>query len=769
MSVRSSVSHTLFVWASVAVAASALWPVYESLAFVVMVVGATTVATVLAICGAVYRWRAHTVALSLVTAFLLLGVPLAVPGRAALGVLPTPAGELDLVVAAVTGWKQLVTISLPVGAFEALLVPAFILVLATVSLSLGIALRSRRAELAVLPPVALFLVGAWLGSTAGFHPAASAIALLVVLLAWVAMSGAERRNSLRAADVGTLAVSRADRRRRAVRSTLGTATVLAIAAASAVAFGATAAPTAPREVLRSSVEQRFDSRDYTSPLSGFRRYHQDPRENGTMLTLEGLPDGARIRIATLDSYDGTVYSVGAHSIDAADARPGSTSGSFTLVPTRVDQSAVDGTAASVSVTVGDYSGVWVPTVGALAGIEFDGPDSAALRGDFYYDTGSGTAANLAGISPSDRYVLDAVIPRDPTAAELASLVPASAPASEMVPDGVAVRLDGWVRGSASAGSAGARLQAAIAGLRADGYVSHGTSDDEPASRSGHSANRITELLTSAQMIGDGEQYAVAAAIMARELGFPSRVVMGFTPEVTPGAATVVTGADISAWIEVNTVGLGWVAMDPTPPPGAVPEPEVETPTAAARPQAATPPPPEEAEPQVPADARDLARDDLPSDDSAAAAWLLAATVVGVAGATVALVLLPFLLVIAAKLRRRGLRRTAASTRGRIDGAWREFTDVALDHGVSSPPSATRSEFASAVGGAQPLLLAAATDRAAFAPAGPTAAEADRAWNAVDEYRLRLDRALTRRERWRGRVSLRSLRPARAFAAPGRSR
>ena len=37
------------------------------------------------------------------------------------------------------------------------------------------------------------------------------------------------------------------------------------------------------------------------------------------------------------------------------------------------------------------------------------------------------------------------------------------------------------------------------------------------------------------MLGDGEQYAVAAALMARRIGFPARVVVGYMqqPE-TPG-------------------------------------------------------------------------------------------------------------------------------------------------------------------------------------------------------------------------------------------
>ena len=39
-------------------------------------------------------------------------------------------------------WKQLLTITLPVGSYQALLVPAFLLVLVTVVVGLSLALRS---------------------------------------------------------------------------------------------------------------------------------------------------------------------------------------------------------------------------------------------------------------------------------------------------------------------------------------------------------------------------------------------------------------------------------------------------------------------------------------------------------------------------------------------------------------------------------------------------------------------------------------------------
>ncbi|MFW8745697.1 transglutaminase-like domain-containing protein, partial [Mesorhizobium japonicum] len=170
---------------------------------------------------------------------------------------------------------------------------------------------------------------------------------------------------------------------------------------------------------------------------------------------------------------------------------------------------------------------------------------------------------------------------------------AQVPRVQVVPDGLAVHLDGYVQGKTTPGS---RLLAAIDGMRQEGYISHGLSGSEPASRSGHAADRISELFTARQMIGDAEQYAVAGALMARQLGFPARVVFGFAPSQT-GDVTV-SGADVSAWIEVDTAQYGWVAIDPVPQVRPIPQETPQDPNKVARPESIVPPPPDKADPNL---------------------------------------------------------------------------------------------------------------------------------------------------------------------------
>jgi hypothetical protein len=412
--------------------------------------------------------------------------------------------------------------------------------------------------------------------------------------------------------------------------------------------------------------------------------------------------------------------------------------------------------------------VWVPTIGKFESVQFAGPNAPALRDAFYYNDVTGTAAVIGGLGTGDSYSITAVLPRQPSSDDLAELEPGSAsvPTPRNVPDAVVERLDEYVRGIESPG---ARLVAMLDGLARDGYVSHGVGADEPPSRSGHAADRISELLTDPRMIGDAEQYAVTAALMAFDLGFPARVVLGFKPE-----SGQVRGSDVTAWIEVDTAEYGWVAIDPNPEVREIPEELPEETQQVARPQTIVPPPVVENEQfdrQLTPDAEQEVQDGV---DPVLQAIIAVLRVAGWVLLVVGLALSPFLMVIAAKVRRRRLRRSAESIVERISGGWREFEDAALDRGIEPAPSSTRSEIAhlvgARVGGAQAAVLAAVADRAVFSSEEPTEAEAESVWRVVEELGAGLDHDLTRWQRLKARISLRSLgggRVSRLFKREGR--
>lgn len=747
--VGATVVAVLLVAAMTTAAAVAFWPVYRADAYVLAVAGAIVAGSAIALLGARFRWPSFAVLLAAVAVFLAIGVPLAVPGRATAGVIPTWQGLLDLLAGVALGWKQLLTITLPVGDYQALLVPAFLLFYVTTLLGVTIALRTRVGELSVIPPIVAFVVAIAFGPDEALWPVPLGLGLLVTVLATTVWFRWRRRR----AAIRALAAATPDAEGRpletagegvvGVRSLVAGVVILALASGGAVAAAAVAPVTGERDVLRTSVVRPFDPRDYPSPLAGFRRYLRDDRASDVLLRIDGLPEGARVRIATLDSYDGVVYAVGSSVSD-------SSSGTFVRIPQSVDQSDVAGRQLTLDVEVGGYRGVWLPTVGAFESIRFTGPDGESLADAFYYNDVTGTAALLGGLDEGDTYTLRAVLPTEPTPAQLRAVTPgdATVPRVGVMPEELALYLEERVRQLTEPGD---RLAAMLEALQTDGYISHGLGPDEPPSRSGHASDRLAELVTAPRMLGDAEQYAVAAALMARQLGFPARVVFGFVP-----VGGVVTGSDVDAWIEIHTAQHGWVTIDPVPEERPIPDEEPEDQSQVAHPPSIVPPPPDRPEPPADQAPPESTPEDPDALDPLLAALLAVARAVGIGLLVVLVLLAPFLVVIAAKAHRRRVRRTAPSVVQRIRGGWDEFADAVVDHGYEPPPAATRSEVAEVAGGLPARVLAAVADRAVFAPEAADPADADRVWDAVADLRDVLGVGLTRWQRLKARVSLRSL-------------
>lgn len=737
--------NTALMWLTTAVAAAALWPIYRSPQLVVVVVVAILAGSLVAILGAANRWPSYVVLLATIVAFTVVGVPAAVPTQALFGVLPSLGGLANLYAAVALGWKQLLTIELPVGTYQALLVPSLVLVLATAVIALTIALRARRRELALIAPILLFVLATAFGPRYPDRPLALPIALVVTVLGWLVwMRWYRRRRAVRilAARSGAPDAPPGETGLSGLRTAVSAGLILVVASVTGLAAVSAAPPTANRTVLRTAIEQPFDPRAYVSPLSGFRGYLRPEQLDGTLFQVTGLPAGGLIRVATLDSYDGVVYSV-------VGDRAGEGSSSFVRVPSDVDQSGIDGTQVSVVVQIDGYRGVWLPTVGAFESIAFSGSDAASLRDRFYYNGESGTAAVLGGLSQGDSYSLTAVLPAILDPSKLGDLTPGSVrlSAPDKVPDELTARVE---RYAADIGRPGERLAAVVAGLQRDGYISHGIAPAEPVSRSGHAADRIAQLFTDPRMIGDAEQYAVAAALMADSVGFPARVVFGFAP-----TSDTVRGKDVYAWIEVDTAQQGWVAIDPNPAVRPIPEEVPQENTRVSRPQTVVPPPVEETDPldrQTTPDSQQA----LPPDLNVALQTLLAiARVLGWVLLAASIALAPFVVIIAAKLRRRRIRRRARDPQLRVLGGWQEFQDSVIDHGLAPAASATRSEIARLTGGTQSQVLAAVADRATFSTDLLEASDADTVWHAVDELQSKLDAGLTRWQRVRAQVSVRS--------------
>ena len=226
------------------------------------------------------------------------------------------------------------------------------------------------------------------------------------------------------------------------------------------------------------------------------------------------------------------------------------------------------------------------------------------------------------------------------------------------------------------------------------------------------------------MVGDEEQYAAAMALMARHLGYPARVVMGFAPEIAEGGDEVeVLGADVTAWVEVPFEGVGWVSFRPTPDQIDVPQEQTPKPKSEPQPQVRQPPRSEHVEDELLTTVEIDETDDEDRDrpfQIPGWVWVTAAAV----GIPAAIVLLPLLFVALVKRRRRAKRRRGPNDRGAA-GAWDELVDRYAELGFEPPAKATRLQTAreldrqvveqgvvATTGDGEPLRLAtlAATDR-----------------------------------------------------------
>lgn len=686
------------------------------------------------------RQPAIVVAALTVVVFFFFGAPVAVPDTATGGVLPSVDSISALVDGLIRGWVNLLTVYPPVGSSSNLLVVPYVCGLLAGVLALSVSMRSKRPMWALVFPFAVLVLSILFGVVEPASLLVQGAIFAALALGWAGL----RARSSRVVSGGSRARQRA----------AGAVALLAVAGA----IGATVGPSLPgadsheRVVLRERAEPPFDPRSYPSPLDGYRRYTDTERlADRTVFRVDGLPSGARIRLATLDSYDGVVFTVGSGA---------GTSGYFQRVGEEIPNRG-EGAAAEVTFTVEDYADVWLPSVGSLESVEFGGPRAEELTDSLQYNLETGVGATAVGLQRGDRYTLSVVIPGEPSPEEMEGVQAAAAdqPAVQTLAEATSWADDTVAQASddrvLAAGDIARVLQARIS---EEGALSDGNEEEFP-SRPGHGARRLGEMVKEGNaMIGNGEQYAALAALMARSLGIPTRVVMGFTPA---SGATEVKGSDVDAWIEVNLEGLGWVPVDVTPPKENEPQPQPKPKPVNSQ---TTPPPPPPPVPPMEEDITDVNkvksnRSKRRAEEGEGGSGIPRAVVVA-AGVT----LVPMLAiggltgtVAGLKLRRRNRRRLRGLPSTRIVGGWHEVTDLATDMGSPLPSRSTRREAGDLLGVPVAQRLAATADSHVFGPGTPDDRAVEAYWQEVDVTRGLLVADLGRFQRWKVLVSPTSLR------------
>ncbi len=181
-----------------------------------------------------------------------------------------------------------------------------------------------------------------------------------------------------------------------------------------------------------------------------------------------------------------------------------------------------------------------------------------------------------------------------------------------------------------------------------------------------------------------QQFAATMALMARSLGIPARVVVGYTPGTRSDDGTwVVKGKDAHAWPELLFPGVGWVRFEPTPR-GAADGGTVSVPTYATQVPTTTPTNGPTAKPTSTSGSGKLdnllaegAAGTTPFDGPAAETTADQWRARGLVALLVVAVLLAAVPAVWRVLRRR--RRMSATAS--VEDAWEELRDTARDLGI----------------------------------------------------------------------------------------
>ena len=397
-------------------------------------------------------------------------------------------------------------------------------------------------------------------------------------------------------------------------------------------------------------------------------------EDRLMLTVTtDDPDPSYMRIAVLNRYNDNEWSSGDREVPSSQTADGTMPG-LVGVSSELPQNKFDYQLEGAR----EFRSTWLPTTQLVSRVE--------APGDWRYDVS--TMDFLASNDDLDTSQLNwslRAVKVDYDADVLAEAPPVGALVSRDFTD-LPAGIDPIVRQIALDVTADAptRYQKAVAlqqWFRTEGGFEYSTDVNL-----GNGTDDLVRFLSEGEggRTGYCEQFAAAMAVMARELGIPARVAVGFlVPERVDDDTWAYSSHDLHAWPELFFPGSGWVRFEPTPSTRASGVPDyteqvVDVGTPEASPTATGAVPGEEPT-RRPADETlaEAQEDQAAGQSGGGFPWWW---VVG------ALVLVLVLAVVA--LGPRTLRRRRRDQRGLLgpEEAWQELRDTALDLRLPWPQS-----------------------------------------------------------------------------------
>jgi len=249
------------------------------------------------------------------------------------------------------------------------------------------------------------------------------------------------------------------------------------------------------------------------------------------------------------------------------ALSGFTDNGFSLVPTELFPAPMvtgkprgEQRWVKVSVNIGDFTSQWLPMPWV--------PTSYSTPGDWRYDRSTLAVAAVGDTQANGTRNLQytatgwAPVDLDEELAGATAGNPGDRGLTLELPADISPTVSGMVHDLTSGlGSAGAKALA----LR--DYLRSGEFTYSTQAVPGTTIGTLNDFLTGSRT-GYCEQFAGGLAAMARMVGIPARVVVGFLPGRKNGDVWQVSVRNMHAWTELYFSDLGWVALDATPP-GAV--------------------------------------------------------------------------------------------------------------------------------------------------------------------------------------------------------
>ena len=260
-----------------------------------------------------------------------------------------------------------------------------------------------------------------------------------------------------------------------------------------------------------------------------------------------------LRIVDLDQFNGVAWTTSKHQIEDLPTPLPTPDGLGPGVP-QADMS-------TTITTEPNYVQQWLPMPYPATDVQVSGDWKYEPEGRTLIGGTSGTTA--AGL----KYLVTSLVLR-PSSQQLAD---APAPSAAILKTYTALPADlpALVRTDARAVTQGATSDYAKAVDLQNWFTTTGGFSYNTQVSGDTGVNAMAEFLKNKQ--GFCVHFAATMAAMARVLGIPARVVIGFTPGTEqPNGTWVVGTKDAHAWPELYFTGIGWLRFEPTPTIGVAP-------------------------------------------------------------------------------------------------------------------------------------------------------------------------------------------------------